>query len=125
MFYGSKGYMISDHKNDGQFHVYLEGKSTPEPDLGTLGSLDPSVDDEVYHFQNFFDAVRANKREMLAADIEQTFSSSAYCLLGNISYRTRRELRFDPQTRRFTNDSEANEFLKARYRAPFVVPDAV
>ncbi|HEY7306738.1 MAG TPA: Gfo/Idh/MocA family oxidoreductase [Bryobacteraceae bacterium] len=125
MFYGSKGYMISDHKNDGHFYVYLDGKSTPELDLGTVSGLDPTVDDEVYHFQNFFDAVRANKREMLAAEIEQTFLSSAYCLLGNISYRTRKELHFDPQSRRFTNDSEANEFVKARYRAPFVVPDAV
>jgi predicted dehydrogenase len=125
MFYGSKGYMISDPKNDGRFHVYLDGKSAPEPDLGTLNGLDPAVDDEVYHFRNFFDAVRANKREMLTAEIEQTFLSSAFCLLGNISYRTRRELRFDPQNRRFRNDPVANEFLKASYRPPFVVPEKV
>lgn len=81
MFYGSKGYMISDPKNDGRFHVYLDGKSAPEPDLGTLNGLDPAVDDEVYHFRNFFDAVRANKHEMLTAEIEQTFLSSAFCLL--------------------------------------------
>lgn len=125
MFYGSKGYMISDPKNDGHFHVYLDGKKTPEPDLGTLKNLDPSVDDEVYHFQNFFNAVRADKREMLAAEIEQTFLSSAFCLLGNISYRRKRELRFDAQNRRFTNDPEANEFLKGTYRSPFVVPNAI
>ena len=117
--------MISDPKNDGRFHVYLDGKSTPEPDLGTLNGLDPAVNDEVYHFRNFFDAVRAHRREMLAAEIEQTFLSSAFCLLGNISYRTRRELRFDSQSRRFTNDSEANELLKASYGSPFVVPNAV
>jgi hypothetical protein len=81
MFYGSKGYMISDSKNDGRFHVYLDGKRTPEPDLGSLSGSDPAVDDEVSHFQNFFDAVRANKREMLSAEIEQTFLSSAFCLL--------------------------------------------
>lgn len=125
MFYGSKGYMISDPKNDGRFHVYLDGKSTPEPDLGTLNGLDSAVNDEVHHFRNFFDAVRAHRREMLAAEIEQTFLSSAFCLLGNISYRTRRELRFDSQSRLFTNDSEANELLKASYRSPFVVPNAV
>jgi hypothetical protein len=125
MFYGSKGYMISDSKNDGHFHVYLEEKNTPEPEFGTLNGLDPTVDDQVHHFQNFFDAVRAEKREMLAAEIEQTFLSSAFCLLGNISYRMRKELRFDPQNRRFANNSEANEFLKGTYRAPFVVPNAV
>jgi predicted dehydrogenase len=125
MFYGSKGYMISDSKNDGRFHAYLDGKSTPQPDLGTINGADPGVDDEVYHFQNFFDALRADKREMLAADIEQTFLSSAFCLLGNISYRTGKQLRFDAQHRRFTNDSDANEFLKGTYRPPFVVPETV
>jgi predicted dehydrogenase len=125
MFYGSKGYMISDPKNDGHFHVYLDGKRTPEADLGAVNGLDPAVNDEVYHFRNFFDAVRANKREMLAAEIEQTFLSSAFCLLGNISYRMRNELSFDSQSRRFTNDLKANEFLKAPYRSPFVVPNVV
>jgi predicted dehydrogenase len=39
------------------------------------------------HFQNFLDAVRANKSDGLAADIEQGHISAAYCHLGNISYR--------------------------------------
>src|SRR5207248_11806652 len=72
MFYGSKGYMISDPKNDGRFHVYLDGKSAPElTSARSMGWTRPY--DEVYHFRNFFDAVRANKREMLTAEIEQTF----------------------------------------------------
>jgi len=39
------------------------------------------------HFQNFLDAVRANKPDGLTADIEQGHISAAYCHLGNISYR--------------------------------------
>jgi predicted dehydrogenase len=123
IFYGSKGYMISDQRNDGSFRVYLDGKATPEADLGAADDRDPAIDDQVYHFRNFFEAVRADKRELLAAEIEQTFLSSAYCLLGNISYRLRRELHFDPATNRFTSDAEANDMLKGRYRSPFLVPE--
>jgi len=39
------------------------------------------------HFQNFLDAIRNNRPGDLAADIEEGHLSSAYCHLGNISYR--------------------------------------
>ncbi len=124
MFYGSKGYMISDPRHE-SFKVFLEGKTTPEPDLGRVE--DPAADQQgrVSHFRNFFDAVQAGKREMLNADINETYLSTAYCLLGNISYRVKRELRFDPGTRRFHGDAEANAMLKEKYRAPYIIPDRV
>ena len=122
IFYGSKGYMISH--GDG-FQVYLEGKKTPEPDLGKVDDVDRSENEEVSHFQNFFDAVRAGKRQLLTAEINETYLSTAYCLMGNISYRLKRELRFDTAANRFVNDQEADAMLKGTYRAPFVVPDQV
>jgi predicted dehydrogenase len=125
MFYGSNGYMISDPESDGRFRVYLQGKTTPEADLGAVEGSDPGEDDQLAHFRNFFNAIRANKREMLAAEIEETFLSSAFCLLGNISYRTGAELRFDPATRSFSNNSSGNDLLKSRYRPPFNVPENV
>jgi predicted dehydrogenase len=117
MFYGSKGYMISQPEHDGRFRIYLDGKTTPEPELGTVG--DPAEDDQVTHFRNFFDAIRAGKREILNADINETYLSTALCHLGNISYRLRRSLNFDPQRREFAGDAEANAMLKGTYRAPF------
>ena len=74
---------------------------------------------------NFFDAVQAGKREMLTAEINETYLSTAFCLLGNISYRLKRELRFDPTARRFLGDPEADAMLRNRYRAPFIIPDSV
>jgi hypothetical protein len=87
--------------------------------------VDRSGDEEISHFQNFFDSVRAGKREMLTAEINETYLSTAYCLLGNISYRLKRELHFDPVAKRFTGDREADEMLREPYRAPFSVPDRV
>jgi predicted dehydrogenase len=123
-FYGSKGYMISDPKTDA-FQVFLEGRSTPEPDMGKLDDVDRSENEEVSHFQNFFDAVRAGKRDMLTAEINETYLSTAFCLLGNISYRLQRELRFDAAANRFVGDHEADAMLRDKCRAPFTVPDSV
>ena len=39
------------------------------------------------HAQNFIDAMRSRKREELNAEIEEIHFSSAWCHLGNISYR--------------------------------------
>ena len=77
------------------------------------------------HFHNFFDAIRANQRDLLTAEINETYASTAITLLGNISYRLKRELRFDPEQQRFTGDAEANAMITGTYRAPFTVPGKV
>jgi predicted dehydrogenase len=46
-----------------------------------------SGDGGEHHAANFLDAVRSRKQEQLAAEIEQTHYSSAWCHLGNASYR--------------------------------------
>jgi predicted dehydrogenase len=126
IFYGSKGYMISDHNHD-KFKIYLEGRTTPEPDLPELKDLASTSEGEATHahFQNYFDAVRAGKREMLAAEINEPYQSTVYCLLGNISYRLGRGLRFDSTKQRFLDDSEADAMMKDKYRAPYRVPETV
>ena len=110
-FYGSKGYLSIDP--NGGFQYFLGRSDKPEPDAGAF--------DEIDHFGNFFDAVRAGKREMLMADIEETFLSNSLCHLGNVSYRVGRQLQFDPTTERFVGDAEANQYLTRKYRAPFVL----
>ena len=118
--------MISDHNHD-KFKVFLEGRTTPEPDMPHLDELASTSESEATHahFQNYFEAVRAGRRDMLAAEINKTYQSTAFCVLGNIAYRLKRELRFDPATQRFAGDSEADAMLKDKYRAPFSVPESV
>ena len=114
-FYGSKGDMSIDPK--GMYQVFQGRSENPEPDPGTL--------DEIDHYGNFFDAVRAGKSELLTADIEETYLSNAICHLGNISYRIGRKLDFDPMTERFRGDTEADRLLSRQYRAPFLMPGRV
>jgi hypothetical protein len=110
---------------DDRVEVYLDGSQKPEPPLGKLEDVDRYAEDQLSHFHNFFDAIRANKRELLTADIKEAYTSTAITLLGNISYRLKRELRFDPVRQRFTGDEEANAMIAGTYRAPFTVPEKV
>ena len=49
-------YMISDAHTEG-FEVFLDGRRTPEPALGKPDDVNRTGDEELSHFQNFFDAI--------------------------------------------------------------------
>jgi len=114
-FFGSKGHMHIFA--DGKFQIFMGREKKPEPAVAYPPNLD--------HFKNFADAVRARDPKLLHAEIEETALSTALCHLGNISYRVKRELRFDPAGMRFAGDDEANALLTRQYRAPYVVPENV
>ncbi|HEU0120580.1 MAG TPA: Gfo/Idh/MocA family oxidoreductase [Bryobacteraceae bacterium] len=114
-FFGTKGHMHM--KADGQFTIRMGRSKVDEPTVESPANLD--------HFANFADAVRARNPKLLHAEIEETFLSTALCHVGNISHRLGRELKFNPETMKFTADPAANELLTRRYRAPYVVPENV
>jgi hypothetical protein len=55
--------------------------------------------------------------------VEEARVSATHCLLADISYRLRREVKFDPAIERFVGDDEANAMLTREYRKPFVLPE--
>jgi hypothetical protein len=58
--------------------------------------------------------------------VEVGHHSVLLCHMANISYRVgNKQLEFDPQTETFTNNDQANKYLKREYRNPWVVPDQV
>ncbi len=110
IFYGTEGVLaITSYTN---WQAYMGSKLTP----GATGSGGGD------HYRNFVDAVRARDHKKLNADIEQGHLSSAYCHLGNISYRLGRKLTINPATESFVNDSEADGMLTRAYRKGFEVP---
>ncbi len=114
MFYGSEGYMTL---KDNRYEIYMGRNTEPEPDRGRLEQID--------HYKNFIDAIRANDSSLLRAEIKETALSCALCHLGNIAYRLGRELHFDPKRQRFFGDAAANQLLSRKYRKPFEVPKTV
>lgn len=119
IFYGSEGYMVLPHYS--AYYTYLGKQKKPGP-----FAEDPNdkIKDQP-HFDNFIAAVRAGDASKLTADVEEGHKSSLMAHLGNISYRTGREVTYDPKTERITSDEQANELLTRTYRAPFVVPEEV
>ncbi len=127
VFYGSEGWLEIDA--DGNWKTFLGRKGEPGPDsksipeeqadaLSTIGSGMGG------HFGNFIAAVRSGQPSDLTCDIEVGHKSSVLPLLGNIAYRTGRELKFDGATEKFVNDKEADKLLaRAEYRKPYTVPD--
>ena len=52
-------------------------------------------------------------------DIESAHRVSILCILGNISYRLRRKLQWDPVNEIVLNDQEANRMLSRPGRGPW------
>ena len=76
------------------------------------------------HKDNFIDCIRTRRRPN--ADVEIGHQTVLLCHLANISYRVgNKQLEFDPQTETFTNNNQANKYLKRKYRKPWVVPEKV
>ncbi len=76
------------------------------------------------HFEDFIDCIRTRKKPK--ADVEEVHYSMNLCHLANISYRVgNRKLTFDGDNETFVNDAEADKYLKANYRKPWVVLEKV
>jgi predicted dehydrogenase len=124
LFYGTKGWMQLD---DDGWKTFFGRKNEPGPSMAVRGAnpMNLSGSGDGGHFENFIQAVRARDAKLLNCDIEEGHRSTALCHLANISYRVRREVRFDGQAERFIGDKDADGLLTRNYRKPFVVPEKV
>lgn len=74
------------------------------------------------HYRHFIDCVIS--REEPVAPVEAAHRSITVCHLGNIAMRLGREtLRWDPDTERILDDSEASAMLQRSYRAPWTLEE--
>ncbi|MCH2202437.1 MAG: Gfo/Idh/MocA family oxidoreductase [Fuerstiella sp.] len=117
-FYGTEGYMIFSRR--GFFRTYLGRKEKPGPKSGESGRVGTPVPS---HMQNFLNSIRTREPTKTGAEIAHR--TSALIHLGEIAYRTRTVLEFDPETERVTNSPKANTMLTKEYREPFGLPDRI
>ena len=71
------------------------------------------------HYVDWLDAIR--KRTKPICDIETGCRSVTVCHLGNIAYKLKRLLKWDPRREVFMGDDEANRLLWRSYRSPWYV----
>ena len=116
VFYGTEGYMIFSRR--GAFSVFQGPKGTPGP---TEGKELRGQRGYAEHMAEFLNAVRQRTPTKASADVAHR--SCALVHLGEIAFRTRGRLDFDPATERFIDCDEANALLSKNYREPYGLPE--
>ena len=104
------------------FHGQPQGgpqKIKVEPELlmqpGKMaGSSDEQFD---LHVRGFLDCVKSRQRPI--ADAEDGHRTATACHLANISYRTGRKIRWDPESEQIAGDAQAAAMLERPYRKPW------
>ncbi len=71
------------------------------------------------HHRDWLDCIRTRRRPI--CDVEIGCRSVSVCHLGNIAYRLKRPLKWDPAAERFLNDDVANRMLSRPYREPWTL----
>lgn len=118
VFYGTAGYMIFSRR--GAFSVFQGPKGTPGP---TEGKELRGQTGYAEHMADFLTAIR--NRGTTRAEAETAHRSCALVHLGEIAFRTRGRLDFDPQSERFVDCDEANQLLGKEYRQPYGLPSTI
>jgi predicted dehydrogenase len=72
------------------------------------------------HVADFLDAIRT--RRMPNSEVELGHQATTLSHLGNIAYRTGRQITWDAETESIPNDQDADDLLRRSYRAPYTLP---
>jgi predicted dehydrogenase len=126
IFYGSEGRLEMD--DGGNWQTFMGPKGEPGPNSKNIkeeasDSMNLTGGGDSGHFGNFIEAVRANKMEKLTCDIEVGYKSSVLPLMANVSYRVKRELKWDAKKEQFAGDADANKLLHRKDRKGFEIPN--
>jgi predicted dehydrogenase len=82
--------------------------------LRQTGSADEQLE---LHARNFLDCVKSRQRPI--SDVEDGHRTATTCHLANISLRTGRKIRWDPEKEEIIGDREASAMLERPYRKPW------
>jgi len=96
---GGGEYKIFDDKNKLVKEVKSEVEADPNNPVSASGNLD------LYHFNNFIEAIRGNTK--INSPVDEGHKSILLCHLANIAQRTGRTLHCDPSNGHIQNDKEA------------------
>jgi predicted dehydrogenase len=112
-FHGSLGTMFLDRAG---FEIIPE--KTPKG----INRCEPvteksSNNHNLAHSRNFLDCLKS--RQLPICDIEIGHRSTSVAQLGNIAYRTKSHLLWDPKTEELKGNKRATKFLLAKYRKPW------
>jgi predicted dehydrogenase len=114
-FYGSLGTMFVDRAG---FEIVPERRGAGEAQKALTEPLAvKSTPDNPTHARNFVDCMKS--RQAPICDIEVGHRSSSTAMLGNLSFRTGAEVKWDGRTERIDGNRRASDLLDVPYRKPW------
>ena len=115
LFHGTDGTLFVDRSRY-QLIPERRGRGEAAVDRTEPAEGKSSNNHSLAHWENFLASIRS--RELPVSDIEQGHRSTAMALLGNVAYRSRQRVDWDPQTET-TSNKEARPYLRREYRRPW------
>jgi predicted dehydrogenase len=112
-FHGSLGTMFLDRAG---FEIIPE-KSSKGANRCEPAAEKSSNNHNLAHSRNFLDSIKS--RQLPICDIEIGHRSTSAAQLGNIAYRTKSRLLWDPITEKLQGNKQASKLLSAKYRKPW------
>jgi predicted dehydrogenase len=91
--------------------------AAPEPWTQPYKMSGSSQEQFDLHARNFLDCVKSRERPI--ADVEQGHQVTTACHLANISLRTGKKIRWNPESEEIIGDAEASKWLERPYRKPW------
>jgi len=114
LVYGTEGWLYLNSSGD-KWQSFFGRKNEPGPGSESVeAGADPSNLAGAGgggHYANFIKAVRSARERDLNANIKTGHLSAALCHMANISYRLKRDLKFNGDKEKFTGDGDANKML--------------
>jgi predicted dehydrogenase len=89
----------------------------PEPWIQPYKMEGSSREQFDLHARNFLDCVKSRERPI--ADVEQGHQVTTACHLANISLRTGKKIRWNPETNEIIGDPQTSQWLERPYRKPW------
>jgi predicted dehydrogenase len=105
LFVGEKGSLIAD---------YGQHKLLPEKDFADFQRPAPFIPNSIGHHHEWIKACKEGGTT--TCNFEYSGALTETVLLGNVSYRSGRKLRWDPLRMRISNAPEAERWLRREYR---------
>jgi predicted dehydrogenase len=118
-FYGTEGTLHIGWRNDGTTFYPTYGNKDPVNIPPKLHQPDAQNIPELW--DDFVKSIQAGKRSV--CDIEIGHRSTNLSLLGMLSMKLGRSIRWDGEKEEIPGDAEANKLLRREYRKPWQYPD--
>ena len=121
-FIGNNGTLVVNRDGwDVNPETYSEGGVTKYK-LDAMPHQETGADILDLHTRNFVDAIKKNDASILKCGIESGGIAAINAQMGNIALKTGRKIYWDARAAQFTNDAQANELTRAKYRSGYELP---